>query len=91
MAEMSMYDLAMLIWLDGMRWMSHGYSICKLLLCDDCLLVRGIYRYTAPVISMEILSQHLTETLSVRTVWNEILYLALSHPSLINNDSINMR
>ena len=59
MTEISMYDLAMLIWLDEMGCdgchtkRKYGYSICKLLQCDDRLLVRGI-RYTAiPVISME--------------------------------------
>ena len=64
MTQISMYDLAMLIWLDEMGCdgchtkRKYGYSICKLLLCNDHLLVRRV-RYTAiPVISMEGLSVH---------------------------------
>ena len=50
MTEISMYDLAMLIWLDEM-----GYDRCDtvIVFVNYYLLVRGI-RYTAiPVISME--------------------------------------
>ena len=53
MTEISMYDLAMLIWLNETAIRKYGYSICKLLQCDHRLLARGI-RYTAvPVISIE--------------------------------------